>query len=314
MKKLATTLILCTLTASGLAADKPVTVGILVPIELPAMTQIVSGFETTLTKESKVPVTYIVKNAQGDANLQRSILQEFNSQHVDLVAPIGTDAAQMTIAMMRNTPIVGIAANHLKEQATKANNLNVTGVTSKVPPSARMGFIHAALPKLKNITLIYSADARIFDQVKEFEAVAKQNGITVQPLMVSQLSELYTISNNIAPESQAIFILKDEMIVSGLNSILQQALQRHIPVIASDDGSVSKGAAFALGVSEYQTGVDAAKVALQILEGKKASDIPVDVMQHYFVFLNPTNAQIQNVNVNAVKAAAKKLNYTVTIL
>lgn len=87
--------------------------------------------------------------------------------------------------------------------------------------------------------------------------------------MVSQLSDLYTISNNINPKSKAIFILKDEMIVSGINTLVQQAEERRIPVIASDDGSVSKGAAFALGVSEYQTGVDAAKVALQILNGKK---------------------------------------------
>ena len=56
-------------------SQKPITVGIVVPIALPAMTQIINGFETTLNKESKVPVTYLVKNAQGNANIQRSILQ-----------------------------------------------------------------------------------------------------------------------------------------------------------------------------------------------------------------------------------------------
>ncbi|OGT43338.1 MAG: hypothetical protein A3F13_05620 [Gammaproteobacteria bacterium RIFCSPHIGHO2_12_FULL_40_19] len=295
-------------------SQKPITVGIVVPIALPAMTQIINGFETTLNKESKVPVTYLVKNAQGNANIQRSILQEFNSESVSLVAPIGTAASQMTIAMIRNKPIVGIAADHLKEQAAKANNPNVTGVISKTPPEKRMQFIHKAMPNLKTLTIVYSTDSRIFDQVKHFEISAKKNNITVQKLMVSQLSDLYTISKNISPKSQAIFILKDELVVSGLNTLLQQAQTKHIPVIASDDGSVSKGAAFALGVSEYQTGVDAGKVAAQILNGKKAGDMPVHIMNHFFVFLNAKSAAAQNVDPTVVKAAAKKLGYTVNLL
>lgn len=318
MKYLLKTTTFCTLTAlsslSFATTTKPITIGILVPLELPAMTQIVSGYENTMRKESKSPVQFLVKNAQGDANMQRAILQEFNSAHVNLVAPIGTDASQMAIAMMRKTPIVGIAANHLKTNAKKANNLNVTGVNSQVKPSERMNFIHAALPNLKKLTLIYSADARIFNQVKSFELAAKKDGIQVQPLMVSQLSDLYSIKNSVAPNSQALFILKDEMVVSGINTLLQQARTKHIPVIASDDGSVSKGAAFALGVSEYQTGVDAAKVSLQILNGKNASQMPVHMMKHYFVFLNPTSAKEQAVSVSAVKAAAKKLTYKVQVL
>jgi putative ABC transport system substrate-binding protein len=285
-----------------------------VPIALPAMTQIVNGFEKSLSAESKSPVKYLVKNAQGDINMQRSILQEFNSPHVNLVAPIGTDAAQMTIAMIRNKPIVGIAANHLKSQAKKANNPDVTGVLSRVSPTERMHFIHESMPQLKKLTIVYSADDRIFSQVKQFEIAAKQNHIQVQKLMVSQLSDLYTLSKNIAPNSQAIFILKDELVVSGLNTLLQQARIKHIPVIASDDGSVGKGAAFALGVSEYQTGVDAGKVAAAILNGKKARNMPVHIMKHYFVFLNPTSAKTQGVNPTLVKAAAKKLGYKVNLL
>jgi putative ABC transport system substrate-binding protein len=294
-------------------APKPITVGILVPVTVPAMKQIVNGFETELSKNSKTPIHYLVKNAQGNVAIQRSILQEFNSSDVALVAPIGTDAAQMTIAMIRNKPIVGIAADHLKEQAKKANNLNVTGVLSKVAPKDRMQFIHAAMPALKKLTIVYSADDRIFSQVKAFEKVAAQNHIQVQKLMVSQLSDLYTLSKNIAPDSQAIFILKDELVVSGLNTLLQQAKAKHIPVIASDDGSVSRGAAFALGVSEYQTGVDAAKIATQILNGKKASDIPVHMMTNYYVFLNKNPAATENINIATVKTAAKKLGYKITL-
>src|SRR5690606_2594077 len=137
---------------------------------------------------------------------------------------------------------------------------------------------------------------RIFTQVQEVIAAAKKDHITVQKLMVSQLSDLYTLGQHIDPDSQGIFILKDELVVSGLNTLLQQATQKKIPVIASDDGSVAKGAAFALGVSEYQTGVAAANITLKVMNGQKAASLPIDNMKQYFVFLNPTAAKAQNIN------------------
>lgn len=319
MKTVIKTITLCSLMVAGSAAlanttAKPVTIGIVVPIELPAMKQIVNGFETTFSKEYKGPIKFVVKNAQGNINIQRSILQELNSSSITIVAPIGTDAAQMAIAMIRNKPIVGIAADHLKAEAQKANNPEVTGVLDEVSVAKQIQFIHAALPQLKNMSIVYSTDDRIFSDVQEATATAKENNIGIQKLMVSQLSNLYTLSKNIAPTSQALFILKDELIVSGINTLIQQAQTKQIPVIASDDGSVGKGAAFALGVSENQIGVDSAKMVMQILSGKKASDLPVHIMSHYYVFLNPTAAKAQHVNPAVIEAAAKKAGYTVSVL
>lgn len=308
-------IMVCSFNVNAAVKPKPIAIGILVPVTLPAMTQIVNGMETTV--KAHYPnrlVKFLVKNAQGDINTQRSILQEFNSSDVNIVAPIGTAAAQMAIAMIRNKPIIGIAADHLKAEAKKANNSNVTGVNSRTSTKARLQFIQAVMPNLKKITVVYSTDSHVYSQVKQISAIAKQNHIAVQKLMVSQLSDLYGIGKNIAPNTQAIFILKDLLVVSGLNTLLQQASVRHIPVIASDDGSVSKGATFALGFSEYQTGVDAAKIAIQILNGKKAGSIPVYMMKHTTVFLNPTASKTQNINPNAVKAAAKQSGYPVSIL
>jgi len=231
-----------------------------------------------------------------------------------MVVPISTDAAQMAISMIRNKPIIGIAADHLKENAIKSNNANVTGVNSRTPISDRVNFIHDVLPNLKYLTLIYSADAHVFPEAQEVVQTAKKDHILIQKLMVSQLSDLYSVSKNIHSNSQAIFILKDGLIVSGINTLIQQAHTKNIPVIASDDGSVSKGAAFSLGVSEYQTGVDGANVVLQIMRGTKAGCLPIHMMTHYFVFLNPEAAEAQHINPNRVKMAAKKAGFTVSIL
>ena len=192
MKKLVKTLTFCTLTIlSSISfadtAAKPVTIGIVVPIEIPAMKQIVQGFETTLTQQSKTPVKFMVKNAQGDPNIERSIMQQFNGPSVDIVAPIGTDASQMAIAMIQNKPIIGIAADQLKQNAKKANNPNVTGVLDEVSVAKQIAFIHQAMPQIKKLTLVYSSDDRIFADVKTAVTTAKKYNIKIQKLMMSQL-------------------------------------------------------------------------------------------------------------------------------
>jgi putative ABC transport system substrate-binding protein len=283
--------------ASGTNAVEVKKIGILVPIALPAMDQIVTGYETELKKTYSGPIEFIVKNAQGNAGIQQAILQEFLAQPVDVIAPIGTDATEMAVHMNKNIPIVAIAADLPKG----AHFSNVTSVLDEVSVSDQINFIHQSLPDLKKMTLIYSADDRIFADVKQVKAAADKAGIQVQALMVQALPDLYAVHDHIDSDTQAIFILKDELVVSGIRVLVQQAERRHIPVIASDDGSVANGAAFALGVKESDIGKYAAISTAKILNGTSAGDVPQVVMSHYTVFINEKSAVSQGVDVKFIE-------------
>ena len=50
------------------------------------------------------------------------------------------------------------------------------------------------------------------------------------------------------------------------------------------------------------------------MNGEKAENMPVHIMTHYFVFLNPKTAPAQNVNPDSVKKVAEKLHYKLQIL
>ncbi len=297
--------ILCGCCTLALAAPK--TIGILVPMELPAMDQIVGGYKQQLAKAYPGKVTLIIKNAQGNTDLQRAILQEFQQHNVDLIAPIGTDATQMALHMFHQKPIVAIAA----DMPNGKHFNNATNVLDEVSVAKQIDYIHQAMPDLKKLTLVYSADERIFKQANQVIAAGKKDHIQVQKLMIEQLPDLYSVRQHIAANSQAIFILKDETVVSGIRALVQQAQQRHIPVIASDDGSVDKGAAFALGVRESDIGKIAANQTAKILKGTPAGNIPEFKMTHYTIFINLQSAKQQGVNVAQLKQVAKKLNYTV---
>ena len=292
----------------------PIRVGVLVPMQHQAMDEIVAGFRNTLQQNYHGKITFLIKNAQGDANLQRSILQQFKQQQVDLYVPIATQPTQMTLAMVRHKPIVGIAAEYTEAQRNHRVPCNITVVDDEIAVATQLQFMCKALPNLKQITLVHSPSDKIMPEVVDCIKYAKKHGFKVQDLMVQQLSDLYMVSKQISTDSQAIFILKDSMIASGIRTLVKQAERSHIPVISSDDGSVQQGAAFAVGVKEYQIGVEGAKLVTKILEGTKISEVPIKKLNKFLVFINPKAAARQGLNVIKIKQTAQKEGYQTCII
>src|SRR5438445_13614391 len=93
--KLILTTMLFIVSLNGMAENSYKTIGIIVPTALPAMDQIVNGFETEVKATYHQPVNFVVNNAQGNSNIQQAILQKFQRNQVDIIAPIGTAATQM---------------------------------------------------------------------------------------------------------------------------------------------------------------------------------------------------------------------------
>lgn len=319
MRKLSATLLLLVMTlgvAVGIARPvnnpKEVTVAILAPVEIPAMNEIIAGLKSELTKKYSAKVNFIIKNAQGDANLMRSELQQINANSdITVVAPIGTKPAQMAMTIINNKPIVAIAADYTAQEVAHAKNSDFTTLHDDPSPAKQFAFIHSAMPQLKKVTLVHSDAQRMLTESALAIKIAKKYGITVEPIMIHQLSDLYSVSQQLPADSQAIYILQDEMVVSGIKALLKQAEARHIPVIASDDGSVKFGAAFALGVKQREIGIEGADLILQVLRGTPAKSIPMRHMTKYSLFINLKAAKQQGVVSSKLEAVAKQQGYPV---
>ncbi len=65
--------------------------------------------------------------------------------------------------------------------------------------------------------------------------------------------------------SDALIVLKDNTIVSGLDVLVKLCDRHRIPLMASDLDSPDRGAAFGYGVYEIDFGIEGANKALQIL-------------------------------------------------
>ena len=67
-------------------------------------------------------------------------------------------------------------------------------------------------------------------------------------------------------KADAVVILKDNTVVTGVEALVKLCDSHHIPLMASDLDSPDKGAAFGYGVHERDFGIEGADKALQILE------------------------------------------------
>jgi len=305
---------------TGLAADQTAktapekTVGIVLPLDHVALRAIISGFEQSLAQNYPGKIHFEVENAEHDLNIQRSIIQKFINQKVDLIVPLATSTTQMAMTMTSTQPIIGLAANFpesIRDKDQLAQRFTV--VPDEIDGAAMIRFIHAILPNAKKITLIYSTEDKVIRAVDEVVAAAQPDGITVQRLMISNLSDLYASSQRVAADSQAIFILKDNLVASGINTLSYQANKKRIPLITSDEGTVSSGAAVALGVEEKQIGIEGGQLAARVLSGESMQQMPIQPVKDLEIFLNEKAAAAQGLNIDRVKTFAQQNHYTINM-
>ena len=284
-------------------------IGIVLPLEHPAMQEIVDGFEFGLKANYPHPVSIHVENAQNDLNLQRAIISQFRDQHDDLIVPIGTSTTQMTAMIAKQQSIVALAADDASLEAERNAASHVAMVHDEINSLQALSFLHQAYPALTRIALIHSASDKIFPEVQQAILDGKKEGIEVKPIMVSTLPDLYATLKSLPKDTQAIFILKDGLMASGATNIAQEAMVRHILFMASDQDSVKAGAHFALGVYERHIGEEGGRLAAEILSGQSPGSLPIVHMTKLTVFVNQHSFQTIDQAILPIVSAAATSHY-----
>ncbi|MEM9242714.1 MAG: ABC transporter substrate binding protein [Pseudomonadota bacterium] len=292
-------------------SDRSIRVAVVLPMELPSMDQVVAGFETQLKKAYPGNVDIIVKNARNNPQRLKSLVAQFNQSDIDVIVPIGLSASRLAVDAIQQKPIIAIAASDA--QLSAGNHKNLVILQDMPSPQKQLQFIHAALPTLKYLTLIHSDDPFIIDQVQQLNSIAGQYGITIENLAVKNRSDIYRRVHSLNPHTQAMYMLQDPVVMGGISPLVKQAEAQYIPLIASDNGSVQNGAAFALGVKQYDVGIAAANLLLEVLNKQAKPAKSTQVMENYTVFVNSAATAHQGFTVDQLEKAAKALAYPIVV-
>jgi putative tryptophan/tyrosine transport system substrate-binding protein len=319
-------------------------VGIILPMEHRALREIVDGFKAALSERYRRPLQFKVVSANNDVNMQRALIEQMRDQKYDLIVPVTTGTAKMAASLVKHIPLVALAAeysdterqqqrlqgqqNQQRRRDQQAQqDCNVAVVNDEIDKLLIVDFMRQVYPQLHKISLVHGVFDKAFKEAERVAAAVAmaempsygangrvRHGIVLQRLMVHNLSELYSVGMAVAADSEAILVLKDSLIASGIHTLVKIAQQRRIPLVTADDGTVKEGASFAVGVEERQIGAEGGVLAAQILSGKvaHACQLPIVVMSAPTVFVNPAAQTAQSLQ--QLRTVARRLHYRLEIV
>jgi putative ABC transport system substrate-binding protein len=131
---------------------------------------------------------------------------------------------------------------------------------------------------------------------QQIERILQQKNIHLQTVEAFQTNELLAKVSPFMSTADALIVLKDNTVVSGLEVLVKLCNQHHIPLMASDLDSPDRGAAFGYGVYEINFGIEGAYKALQILDhGIDPGSIPVTPVSEFTLRINSEAAKKQGI-------------------
>jgi putative ABC transport system substrate-binding protein len=257
-------------------------IAILTPTTHPSLEKIEKGFVDTLEKSCRQKFTVKTYNALGNKSLMRSEAEEIGLGEYDLVFAIGAQSARTMKEVFEkkemSTPIVFSAVSFPVEMdlvASEASSGNqLTGVKESTDFAKELEILRN---KAKSVLLVYDPSSPSLTANKEeIETILREMGISLKTVEIFKSNEILLKTAPLIEEADALLVIKDNTVVSGIDVLVKLCNQNNKLLIASELDSADRGVPYAYGVSELIYGEEAAKKALLILDDYKLPrDIPI---------------------------------------
>ncbi|MDP4153406.1 MAG: ABC transporter substrate-binding protein [Bacillota bacterium] len=295
-------------------SNKVLKVGILQYVQHPALDAVTENAKKALNDAGFVEnknITYDFQNAQGEVANCKTIAQKFVSEKVDLILAVATPAAQAVVSETTDIPVVfsavtdPVKADLVKD--VKAPDKNVTGVSDYVKVEPLMKQIEKLYPNFKSIGAIYNkGEINSVSSIDELKAWASTNGKEVVDGTVANTSEIQQVVSSVAPKVDILFSPTDNAIASAMPTAIQTAIDSKKPYFVSEEGMVKNGGLMAVGMNYTIVGQATGEIMVQILNGKKPSEIPVKYLDILDLYLNQKTADSLGLTIPADMLSSAK--------
>jgi putative tryptophan/tyrosine transport system substrate-binding protein len=282
--------------ASGDKKEKMVKIGITQIVEHPSLDATREGFIAALKDagyEEGKNLKLDYQNAQGDMNNNASIAQKLVSDKNDLILAIATPSAQAVVQATKDIPILFSAITdpvsaELVQSLEKPGG-NATG-TSDTHPNAIKNTIAAIkkfVPDAKKVGIIYNnGEPNSVINVKNAREAIKEAGLEAVETTISTSSEVKQAAESMVGRVDVLYIPKDNTVVAALESVIAVANDKDIPTFSGDGDSVKRGTFASYGFDYHDLGYTTGKMAVEILKGKKPSEVPVGFPENLELIVN----------------------------
>lgn len=239
------------------------------------------------------------QSAQGNTATAGQISKQFVADKPDVIVAISTPTAQSLAAATKDIPIVytavsdPVAAKLIDKQNTPTQS-NLTGLSSQLPLAPQLDFIQKIMPSAKSIGYVFSAgemnSVALRDRLK---VELPKRGMTLVDIPANRPTDIAMATNSLSGKAQLIYTSMDNNVASAFESMVQSANTLKLPIVASDEFSVRRGATAALGVNDYDFGRTTGKMVGKILNGTPIQQVKPEVMNQLTLYVSPKHAQAQ---------------------
>jgi putative ABC transport system substrate-binding protein len=221
-------------------------------------------------------------HAQGEIVNIPSILQNFDSEDVELIIAMTTPVLTAAINAVKKKPVVftyvydPIAASAGK---TPTDHLpNITGTGSFPPLKDTLDVIQELVPKVRAVGTLYnSSEANSRKVIEVARELFQKRGIKLEEVAVTNTGEVFQAAQALTTRKiQALWITGDNTALQAFEGIAKAAADARLPLIINDPEFTEKGALVAVGIGWQRTCQSAAKQVAQVLLGEKPQNLPFE--------------------------------------
>ena len=298
--------------------NKEYRIAILTPTTHPALEEIEQGFKETLRKINTADYLFTTFNANGNKTLLRAQAEEIVNNDYDLIFTIGATPSQTIVQLVKKkgvtTPHVFCAVDGQKfAQQLTASNHFTTGVYTETDYKTEIDVLRNLKPTTKNVLLVYDPTHGIGleKDKQEIEQYLKRYDITLHSVEIYQANEIQQKVSALLPSIDVILVLIDNTVVAGIDALITLCNRYGVTLLASDLASGEKGAALAYGITEYESGINAAEKARSILiDNKKPNELPITAVTNFRISINKNTMPTQHLEVDAETIKALKIGFS----
>ena len=274
------------------------TIGVLQYTEHAALDSSYEGFMAALKDNGYVDgetMNVDFKNAQGEMPTTQTIANQFVNNQVDLIFAIATPAAQAAYNATKDIPIVITAVTDPVEsglaKSWDASGTNVTGTSDLTPVAKQMALIKDILPEAKTVGVLYTtSEVNSEIQVGLAERAAQELGFEIVRVGISTVNDIPNAIASIIDKVDVLYSPTDNLVSSAMPVVWNACVDKKIPVFAGEEGMVKAGGIATEGIDYYQLGYETGLMAIEVLEGKDPSTLPINTLENTTLIVNEENA------------------------
>ncbi|MFN7243134.1 MAG: ABC transporter substrate-binding protein [Dietzia cercidiphylli] len=277
------------------------TIGINQLVQHPALDAATAGFKEAFA-DADVEVEFNEQNANGEQATALTIAQQFAADDLDLALAVATPAAQAMAQNIINIPLLFTAVTDPVSaelvDSMEEPGANVTGTSDAAPIDEQLELLKEIVPDAERVGIVYaSGEVNSQVQVDQAEEAAGPLDLEIVTQTVTTVNEIQQAVEALG-DVDAIYVPTDNMVVSGIASLVQVAESKQIPVIAAEEGTVEGGAVATLGIDYTELGRQTGEMALRILrDGEDPATMPVETATEFTYVVNEAAAERQGVTI-----------------